>query len=104
MGISEHLDQSCYSGVLGWRVHVPAKRKSDTASSGNSARKEHRNGGPWEGPEDGRKLLFSFKAESSGLGLYADQNIAGEAGRSFMIQSGAIPKDSSVKVGAGAQN
>jgi hypothetical protein len=29
---------------------------------------------------------------------------AGETGRNFMIQSGALPEESSAKVGSGAQN
>jgi len=37
-----------------------------------------------------------------GLCSYADQNNAGETGRSSMKRSGAIPKES--KVGSGAQN
>lgn len=83
---------------------MPANRTPETASSGNSAIKEHRNSRHWRSAENGRKLWFSFKAKSSGLYLYADEDIPGETGRGFMTQCGAIPKESSAKVGSGTQN
>lgn len=82
---------------------MPANRKSETTSSGNSAIKEHRDGRHWRRTEDGRKQLFSFKAKNGGC-LYADHNNSGETGRSLMIPRGAILEKSSEKVGSGAQN